>query len=125
LACGSRSPWAVSTPRCWCLDQTGPGWATKQRVSLTTQRRTVADGYGISSAAGELDHLVPISLGGDPTNTLNLWVQPGPVPNAKDQVENAARRAVCDGRMTLEEARTGMMRDWTALGAALDAVEEP
>src|SRR5258707_14565043 len=44
----------------------------------------------------ELDHLVPLDLGGS-NDVTNLWPEAGPVPNAKDPVENDLRADVCAG----------------------------
>ena len=49
----------------------------------------------------------------------NLWPEPGASPNPKDAVEDAARRAVCDGSMSLTAAQQAMATDWIALGAQL------
>ena len=68
-----------------------------------------------SSSAYELDHVEPISLGGaprDPNNLrLQLWVGPDGA-HAKDVVEWAMHRAVCNGRVTLEAAQACMAGDW-------------
>ena len=42
----------------------------------------------------EEDHLVPLELGGHPTDPGNLWPEPGASPNAKDRFENALHQAV-------------------------------
>ena len=68
----------------------------------------------------ELDHLVPLELGG--ADTLdNIWHQCG--PNAvglreryfkiKDIVENYLTAMVKAGKMDLDEARKGIAIDWT------------
>lgn len=53
--------------------------------------------YGQHDVSGELDHLIPLELGGD-NDARNLWVEAGPIPNPKDAVENALNQAVCHGR---------------------------
>ena len=60
----------------------------------------------------EEDHLVPLELGGHPTDPGNLWPEPGASPNAKDRFENALHQAVCAGRVTLADAQWVMMTDW-------------
>ena len=54
----------------------------------------------------EEDHLIPLELGGSPKSVRNLWPEydGGHIPNPKDKVENALKRAVCDGRVTLRAA---------------------
>lgn len=44
--------------------------------------------YGVASGtATELDHLVPLELGGN-NSAANLWPKVPPTPNPKDSVEN-------------------------------------
>jgi hypothetical protein len=74
--------------------------------------------YGQHHVDGELDHLVPLELGGA-NDAANLWVEAGPIPNPKDRVENALNDAVCSGRMPLRAAQRKIARDWIAAGAAL------
>lgn len=63
------------------------------------------------SAYGELDHLVPLELGGS-NDVTNLWPEIGPIPNSKDDVESQLRDAVCSGQVTLEAARRAIAEDW-------------
>jgi hypothetical protein len=74
--------------------------------------------YGQHDVSGELDHLVPLELGGD-NDARNLWVEAGPIPNAKDTVENALNHAVCDGQITLRAAQREIARNWIKAAAAL------
>jgi len=68
--------------------------------------------YGIASGtATELDHLVPLELGGD-NSAANLWPEIPPSPNPKDAVENALNAAVCAGRVTLASAQQAIAHDW-------------
>jgi hypothetical protein len=68
--------------------------------------------YGIASGtATELDHLVPLELGGN-NSAANLWPEVPPTPNPKDSVENAVNAAVCAGRVTLASAQQAIARDW-------------
>ncbi|MGH9078357.1 MAG: hypothetical protein ACRDY0_13075 [Acidimicrobiales bacterium] len=70
-------------------------------------------------SAYEEDHLVPLELGGAPSDPRNLWPEPGASPNGKDQVESAGRRAVCSGRMALSAAQLAVASDWVAFGRQL------
>lgn len=74
--------------------------------------------YGQHDVSGELDHLVPLELGGA-NDARNLWVQAGPIPNAKDPVENALQRAVCDGRIGLRAAQRQIASNWIKAAAAV------
>ena len=48
----------------------------------------------------------------------------GASPNPKDSVENAANRAVCDGRMPLAAARQEISSNWIAFGQQLGVVSK-
>ena len=97
------------------------GYAGRARNVLPEQYVQVYASYGIHypEPAGtyELDHLVPLELGGDNSNR-NLWPEPAlPVPgfHEKDQVENYLHDAVCGGRMALAGAQAGISSDWVSL----------
>jgi hypothetical protein len=66
----------------------------------------------------EEDHLIPLELGGNPTNPQNLWPEPfdTSIPEggarAKDRVENYLHQEVCAGDLTLDEARREIATDW-------------
>jgi hypothetical protein len=70
------------------------------------------------SATSELDHLVSLELGGS-NDITNLWPEVGTIPNPKDKVENALRRAVCDGRVTLAAAQRAIAANWMTAQAKL------
>jgi hypothetical protein len=59
----------------------------------------------------ELDHLVPLELGGS-NDATNLWPEYPPSPNPKDKVEDALNAAVCDGRVSLVAAQDAIAADW-------------
>jgi hypothetical protein len=94
-----------------------------------TSREKVANarayGYSGSMVTGEYDHLISLSLGGDPNDPRNLWVEPNDRRNAtstnntKDVVEDAAHTALCKGRITLAEIQQTIATDWPALGRRL------
>jgi hypothetical protein len=72
--------------------------------------------YGGRSAHNyEEDHLIPLELGGSPRAVRNLWPEydAGHIPNKKDAVENALKRAVCSHRVTLRAAQNAIVRNWT------------
>jgi hypothetical protein len=74
--------------------------------------------YGQHDVSGELDHLIPLELGGD-NDAANLWVEAGPIPNPKDAVENALNQAVCNGQIPLRTAQREIARNWLKAAAAL------
>jgi hypothetical protein len=59
----------------------------------------------------ELDHLVPLELGGS-NDATNLWPEYPPSPNPKDKVEDALNHAVCDGKVSLARAQAAIASDW-------------
>jgi hypothetical protein len=66
----------------------------------------------------ELDHYIPLALGGDPRSINNLWLQPWDGDQGakkKDRLERRLQVMVCAGRLTLERAREEISKDW--LGA--------
>src|SRR5579875_238291 len=70
------------------------------------------------SGVSELDHLVPLELGGS-NDITNLWPEAGKQPNPKDKVENALNHAVCDGRVSLAAAQNALASDWITAEAKL------
>lgn len=60
----------------------------------------------------EEDHLVPLELGGAPSDPRNLWPEPGASPNQKDGEESSLRAGVCRGRLTLAAAQAKILADW-------------
>ncbi len=74
--------------------------------------------YGQHDVSGELDHEIPLELGGA-NDARNLWVEAGSIPNPKDAVEDALNRAVCDGKVKLRAAQTAIAQNWLTAEAAL------
>lgn len=64
-----------------------------------------------SAERTELDHLVPLELGGS-NDATNLWPEYPPAPNPKDKVEDVLNAAVCDGRVALAAAQKAIAADW-------------
>jgi hypothetical protein len=97
------------------------GWTRTVRppVSYTNalkQTQMVAYGFTGPPSNYEEDHLIPLELGGNPTDPNNLWPEPGASPNTKDGVENDLNRLVCDGQMPLATAQQRIATNWkTAL----------
>lgn len=99
------------------------GWTGKVRPPESQTEHAKYDvaypAYRIrQSAISELDHLVPLELGGS-NDITNLWPEVGKLPNPKDKVENALNRAVCDGRVTLAAAQLAIATDWLTAEARL------
>ena len=94
------------------------GYTTEVRnVSITTKKK-VFEEYSIPypppSGAYEIDHFIPLELGGD-NDIKNLWPQPSlPFPgfHDKDIVENYLHYEVCSKGMLLEEAQREITTNW-------------
>lgn len=99
------------------------GWTATVRppVAVTDKIKAAsARAYGLApDARGELDHELPLELGGDPgsaTDVANLWFEVGPIPNPKDSIESTLNHATCRGLIPLSTAQTAIARHWpTAL----------
>ena len=63
----------------------------------------------------EEDHLIPLSVGGNPTDPRNLWPEPRRSEwgaDRKDELEFALYKAVCHGQVSLAEAQNIFATDW-------------
>ena len=96
------------------------GWASAHRHVTTAQYHEVYAAYGIRypepSGTYELDHLIPLEIGGDNTNA-NLWPEPAsPTPgyHQKDELENALHHLVCSGQLALAAAQHSIAVNWYA-----------
>jgi hypothetical protein len=96
------------------------GWARAHRHVTAAQYHEVYAGYGIPypepSGTYELDHLIPLELGGDNANA-NLWPEPAsPTPgyHQKDDLENALHHLVCSGQLALGVAQHSIAVNWYA-----------
>jgi hypothetical protein len=94
-----------------------PGWSTKQRPRLDAVKRERMTAYGVTGTSKyELDHLVPISVGGALADTHNLFPEPWDGPHgahAKDVVEARVHRQLCAGQLTLGDAQQIFVRgEW-------------
>lgn len=64
----------------------------------------------------EIDHLISRELGGA-DDVKNLWPQSYSGEwnaHMKDRVENRLHKEVCDGNLSLNDARKQIVKDWTA-----------
>ena len=96
------------------------GHPARERRNVTAvERRRVFGEYGVNfqnAADYEIDHFVPLCLGGS-NGIRNLWpeyrgVRPG--VEEKDRLEAALCRRVCAGEEGLEEAQHEIEFDWVA-----------
>jgi hypothetical protein len=91
-------------------------------LSTQSEKGIEYNRYGVKHdrATCELDHLVPLELGG--ADSLdNIWPQCGPFGatgmavyfKQKDKVEDYLTTMVKTGKMPLREAQAGIAKDWT------------
>jgi hypothetical protein len=104
------------------------GYTKKVRPSslyTNALKRKQIEEYGYADtnpADYEEDHLIPLELGGHPTDPKNLW--PEPLSDAahpatkKDGVENSLNTTVCAGLMTLAAAQAAIAKNWQSASAA-------
>ena len=103
------------------------GWTATIRppASYTTSlkvQQIARYGYtDTSTTAYEEDHLIPLQLGGAPSDPLNLWPQPyaARLPDGrdvgarvKDAFETLLKRQVCAGTLTLGAAQAEIGIHW-------------
>jgi hypothetical protein len=65
----------------------------------------------------ELDHRVPIGVGGSPSDPKNLWDEPrfgGRNATQKDELEEVIHGLVCHHDMTLRQGQAVFLGDWRA-----------
>ena len=98
------------------------GWTATIRPSSSYTRRLKLQQIrelGLPGHPGEYheDHLVPLCVGGHPSDPRNLWPQPIRgrwTDKIKDQLESSVCRAVCRGNMTLKAGQALFLApDWT------------
>jgi hypothetical protein len=110
------------TPGAWDTqaitdDVCTPGYAHAHRPSFAESnalKHQVFARYGIAwSEHGkyELDHLIPLELGGSST-LENLWPELWPEAIIKDALENRLHALVCAGELSLHDAQMQISIDW-------------
>jgi len=98
-----------------------PGYARSARpayaITGPLKRRLMdAQHPGEAMADYELDHLIPISIGGAPLDRRDLWLQPrSGQANASDKnvLAYVLWRLVCTHQVPLATAQRAMSHDWT------------
>ncbi len=96
------------------------GYSGRVRHVERQQYVDVYSAYGLaypqSPGAYELDHLIPLELGGDNADA-NLWPEPASPPpgfHQKDVLENRLHEMVCSGQLALADAQRAIATDWYA-----------
>jgi hypothetical protein len=100
-----------------------PGWTSTVRPSTSYTNGVKAkllreQGLPQSDATKyELDHFVPLALGGHPRKIDNMWLQLWVGEwgaRTKDRLEVRLKNLVCSGAISLQRARDAIRRDWIA-----------
>jgi hypothetical protein len=102
-----------------------PHWSTRSirpREEYTNRlKHEQIDEYGDKDTDArdyEEDHLIPLELGGNPTDPKNLWPEaydtsiPDGGAKYKDKVETYLHDEVCAGRLPLAQAQQQIAVDW-------------
>jgi len=96
-----------------------PGYTKRVRNVSDSTKNRVYFNYGIrrhSPGQYEIDHLVPLELGGS-NSIKNLFPEAAksvPGFHQKDRLENRFHQKVCDGEMSLRTAQSKMAHNWYA-----------
>ncbi|HTZ72478.1 MAG TPA: hypothetical protein VMB47_01025 [Candidatus Aquilonibacter sp.] len=102
-----------------------PHWSTRserppEEYTYRLKREQMVE-YHLADAETrdyEEDHLIPLELGGSPTDPKNLWPEaystsiPDGGAKYKDKVENYLHDQVCAGGMSLADAQQRIATDW-------------
>ena len=96
------------------------GYASSVRNVPYSEKEQAYTEYGIryhSPGQYEVDHLIPLELGGS-NDIANLWPEaasPKPGFHEKDKVENYLHDQVCSGAMSLRDAQNQIATNWLAV----------
>jgi hypothetical protein len=120
--CSPGAVFADATPAVICVS----GYSSRVRNVSTSLRKKIYAEYGVSypqaRGAYEVDHLIPLAIGGsnDPANLFLEAAEPKPGFKEKDVVEVYLRDEVCAGHIPLPAAQRQVAEDWVAIYNALD-----
>jgi hypothetical protein len=121
-ACTPGEVFADATPAQICV----AGYTKHVRSVSTALRKQLFAAYGVAyppaTGAYELDHLIPLALGGD-NSAANLFPEaaaPKPGFKEKDVVEVYLQEEVCAGQIDIHAAQAQIAADWTAVYSVLD-----
>jgi hypothetical protein len=99
-----------------------PGWTKTVRPPYTVSNAIKLEklrAIGLTEADKsrfQLDHRIPLALGGAPSDPRNFQLEPWEEAGQKDAIEACLARAVCTGKITLDEARRRIWANWRETG---------
>lgn len=111
------TPGAVLTTDAAVICQ--PGYSRSVRHTSGSLKHRIYLEYRIIQKIGrfEIDHLIPLSIGGADTRE-NLWPESHDTKpwnaDVKDRLENYLHAEVCAGRVPLADAQEAVAADWIA-----------
>lgn len=100
-----------------------PGWTRTVRPYVADMKKIKAE---MLAAIGEpierrnryeLDHIIPLALGGAVIDRRNLALQPIVEAHQKDVIEVCLSSLVCQGKIELEDAQSAIWENWRKTGA--------
>ncbi|HTI17625.1 MAG TPA: hypothetical protein VL598_08170 [Trinickia sp.] len=136
LACLSAPGWAADLPNPSLTPGAVNGAVTQANIEQTICVRGYTKGirppahytnrlkkeqlaeYGypdVNPKHYEEDHLIPLEIGGNPTDPRNLWPEPRLSQysaKVKDALENRLHRLVCSGQVPLLQAQEEIATNW-------------
>ena len=94
-----------------------PDFAASLKPASDWQRSQALERYGLrpEGFSGELDHLVPLSLGGsnDPDNLWPFRASGTFTLEAKQALASKLQGLVCARKLSLKDAQDAFRKDWT------------
>ncbi len=91
-----------------------PSWSVTNRIKVTKLReRGLAEA---DKSRFELDHIIPLALGGATADPDNLQLEPWPEALEKHKIEVCLSVAVCTGKISLADAQEQIFDDWRKAG---------
>ena len=107
-----------------------PDFAASLKPASDWQRNQALERYGLrpEGFSGELDHLVPVSLGGsnDPDNLWPFHASGVFTLEAKQALASKLLGMVCARKLSLKDAQDAFRKDWTlAYQVHMKAVNAP
>ncbi|WP_296713135.1 hypothetical protein [Rhodoblastus sp.] len=98
------------------------GWTRTVRPYVSTMKQIKAE---MLAAIGEpiehrnhyeLDHKIPLALGGAVIDRRNLALEPIDEAREKDAIEVCLSSLVCQGKIELDDAQSAIWEDWRKAG---------
>lgn len=120
-ACTPGAIFTDATPSIICVS----GYSQGVRSVSVSLKKKLYGAYGIDYPQPrgdyELDHLIPLELGGsnDPSNLFPEAASPAPGFHEKDLVEDYLHQEMCAGRIDLHAAQVAIADDWISVYQAL------